>query len=366
MIDDRSNFNAKFTCTAIRCLTWVENVIVEVSSFALMRESAESMTPAEFLRHLAQLNTHQRRGRRAPHKPLLLLFALGRVLRDRDRLVRYAEVDRRVGDLMRRFGLPRSAVRPQYPFRWLLSDGLWEIPRYAELRKNASGDLYVRQLRDLGVEGGFPERVHDLLRVDPGLAWRAVEEILHGHFPESLHREIREAAGIRGERMASEAEDSSATPTLREREVDPPSFYSYPARRRRRDPLFRRRVLDEYMERCAVCDLDIRFGAMPLGLEAAHIQWHSHAGPDEVVNGLALCLLHHEAFDRGALGLEERRGTGFNVLVSHDVRESRGEAAGSLIEFSGRRIRCPRTESRAPARPFVDWHSSEVFRSPPL
>lgn len=86
------------------------------------------MTPGDFLGRLARLNTHQRRGKRAPHKPLLLLFALGRVLRDRDRLVRYEEVDRRVGDLMRRFGSPRSAIRPQYPFRWLLSDGLWEIP----------------------------------------------------------------------------------------------------------------------------------------------------------------------------------------------------------------------------------------------
>ena len=324
------------------------------------------MTPAEFLRHLAQLNTHQRRGRRAPHKPLLLLFALGRVLRDRDRLVGYAEVDRRVGDLMRRFGSPSGGVRPHYPFRWLLSDGLWDIPRYAELSKNSSGDLYVSQLRDLGVEGGFPEKVHDLLRADPGLAWQAVEEILHEHFPESLHRDIRAAAGIRGERMARHAEDASAGPTVREREIDLPSFYSYLTRRRRRDPLFRGRVLDEYVERCAVCDLDVRLGAQPLGLEAAHIQWHSHAGPDKVVNGLALCLLHHEAFDRGALGLEGRKGTGFNVLISHEVRESRGEAAGSLIEFSGRRIRSPRTESRAPARPFVDWHSSEVFRSPPL
>lgn len=323
------------------------------------------MTPSEFLRHVEQLNTHRHRGRRAPHKPLLLLFALGRVLRDRGRLVGYAEVDRRVGDLMRRFGSPRGGVRPHYPFRWLISDGLWEIPKYAELRKNASGDLYVRQLRDLGVEGGFPEKVYDLLRADPGLVWHAVEEILHGHFPESLHREIREAAGIRRERVASEADDASAAPTVRERETGPPSFYSYLARRRRRDPHFRRRVLAEYMERCAVCDLDIRLGAQPLGLEAAHIQWHSHAGPDEVANGLALCLLHHEAFDRGALGLEERKGTGFNALVSHEVRESRGEHAGSLIEFSGRRIRPPRTASRAPAPLFVEWHSKEVFRDPP-
>lgn len=329
-----------------------------------MTESAKPVTPGEFLCLLAQLNTHRRRGRRAPHKPLLLLFALGRVLRDRDRLVPYEEVDRRVGALMRRFGSPKSAIRPHYPFRWLLSDGLWEIPRYAELSKNASGDLSVRQLRDLGVEGGFPERIHHLLRANPGLAWQAAEEVLHEHFPESLHREVREAAGIRGERMAHEEEDASAAPTLREREIDP-SFYSYLARRRRRDPLFRTRVLDEYEGRCAVCDLNIRLGVQPLGLEAAHIQWHSHAGPDEVANGLALCPLHHEAFDRGALGLEERKGTGFNVLVSRDVVESRGEAAGSLIEFFGQRIRPPRTKSAAPDRLYVDWHSREVFRSPP-
>ncbi|WP_420616219.1 HNH endonuclease [Candidatus Palauibacter sp.] len=115
-----------------------------------------------------------------------------------------------------------------------------------------------------------------------------------------------------------------------------------------------------------VCDLDIRFGEQPFGVEAAHIQWHSHAGPDEVANGLALCPLHHEALDRGALGLAERKGTGLNVLISHEVRESRGGTAGSLIEFSGRRIRPPRTASRAPATLFVDWHSREVFRGPSL
>ena len=119
------------------------------------------------------------------------------------------------------------------------------------------------------------------------------------------------------------------------------------------------------VERCAVCDLDVRLGEQLLGVEAAHIQWHSHAGPDKVANGLALCLLHHKALDCGALGLEERKGTGFNVLVSRDVREWRGETAGSLIEFSGRRIRPPRTTSRAPAPTFVNWHHREVFCSPP-
>ncbi|MBT3074843.1 HNH endonuclease [Streptomyces sp. COG21] len=50
----------------------------------------------------------------------------------------------------------------------------------------------------------------------------------------------------------------------------------------------------------------------PVGLEAAHVRWWSHDGPDEVDNGLCLCSLHHKLFDRGVLGLGEDR----RILVS--------------------------------------------------
>lgn len=39
-----------------------------------------------------------------------------------------------------------------------------------------------------------------------------------------------------------------------------------------------------------------------MGLEAAHVQWHSQNGSDDVSNGLALCSLHHTLFDLGVLG----------------------------------------------------------------
>ena len=331
------------------------------------------MTAEALLRRVAGLNTYKasakRGGRRAPHKPLLLLFALGRVLRGGDRLIPFAEVERHVGGLMRSFGAPRSAVRPQYPFRWLLTDGLWDIPRFGDLLLTESGDLHVSQLRKLGVEGGLPQDVYALLRNDPRLALRAAWTVLRDHFPESVHRDIFEAAGIpealdateAGTAWESEAEDGFEDPKVRERESGEPTFYSSVTWRRRRDPLFRRRVLEAYEERCAVCDLDIRLGERLLGLEAAHIQWHSHEGPDHVTNGLALCLLHHKALDRGAMGLEERKGTGFKVLISRQVR---GERTERLVDFRGRPIRSPRTPHMAPAPSFVAWHRSEVFRSP--
>ncbi len=323
--------------------------------------SVGTVTAHEFLARLAQLHPHEHKGQRAPHKPLLLLFALGRVLRARDRLVSYVEVDRQVGQLMRSFGSPRSAVRPHYPFRWLLSDALWDIPRYSDLRKNRSGDFYVGQLSELGIEGGFPQDVYDLLRDDPGLAWRAVGEILREHFPQSLHPEIRDAAGVPDDwsKWDVEIEEAPPAPMVREAEDAAPTTYSFLARRRRRDPLFRKKVLEEYGERCSVCDLDIRLGDRLLGVEAAHIRWHSHGGPDAVTNGLALCLLHHKSLDSGALGLEEHKGTGFRVLISRDVR---GETIESLSDFSGHSIRPPRTPTVAPDGDFVRWHRREVFR----
>src|SRR5919107_1161577 len=57
---------------------------------------------------------------------------------------------------------------------------------------------------------------------------------------------------------------------------------------------FRRRVVDAYRERCALCRLRHREL-----LDAAHITADSEAAGEPVVsNGMALCKLHHAAFDR--------------------------------------------------------------------
>jgi putative restriction endonuclease len=62
---------------------------------------------------------------------------------------------------------------------------------------------------------------------------------------------------------------------------------------------FRERVLRAYLDRCAVCRLRRREL-----LTAAHILPDGHPRGEPVVpNGLALCALHHTAFDRHVLGI---------------------------------------------------------------
>jgi putative restriction endonuclease len=56
-----------------------------------------------------------------------------------------------------------------------------------------------------------------------------------------------------------------------------------------------------------MCGFDGALGRYPVGIEAAHVRWHSQEGPDEPANALALCALHHALFDLGVVGITKDR-----------------------------------------------------------
>ena len=78
---------------------------------------------------------------------------------------------------------------------------------------------------------------------------------------------------------------------------------------------FRKSVLTQYGNRCAIC----RAGLLaPTGLyvvEAAHVVPRSEWGADDVRNGIALCRNHHWAFDSGLFGV----GDDLRVFVPPSV-----------------------------------------------
>jgi putative restriction endonuclease len=70
-------------------------------------------------------------------------------------------------------------------------------------------------------------------------------------------------------------------------------------RRAARDARFRRKVLTAYGNRCAVCGVQLRL------LDAAHVLPVEHAGStDDTNNGVALCALHHRAYDRALIAFD--------------------------------------------------------------
>ena len=74
---------------------------------------------------------------------------------------------------------------------------------------------------------------------------------------------------------------------------------------------FRTRVLRAYRQSCTVCRL-----AHAELLDAAHILADTHPkGEPHVSNGMAMCKLHHAAFDRNILGIRPDRV----VQIRHDI-----------------------------------------------
>lgn len=82
-------------------------------------------------------------------------------------------------------------------------------------------------------------------------------------------------------------------------------------RRALRDTSFKDRVLTAYSHRCSVCALQLDL------IEAAHIVPVAVPNStDETANGLALCALHHKAYDKALLDVDDR----YHVLMSNSER----------------------------------------------
>ena len=284
------------------------------------------------------LRPWQKSGKRAPHKPLLVLYAIRRLLQDSERCLRYSEVHENLRKLLEEFGPTEAKPRPYYPFWHLKNDGVWEIPDAEKIRETVSGDPFKRDLDRHDVSGGFPKDIAHQLQKDSTLSLEIIQSLLEIHFPHSIHEDILQAV-----------------------EIDSPLQISKPQRRdpkrRKRDHSFRANILKAYEYKCAVCGFDVKLGASPIALEAAHIKWYTHRGPDTEVNGLALCSLHHKLFDRGAFTLSEER----QILVSKDADGSVGFEEW-LMRFHGETISFPQRQSYYPAPEFTSWHVKEVFK----
>ena len=312
------------------------------------RDTRHSPMTADIQGRFQALNVWHQSGRRAPHKPLLALWAIGRCLRGEPRLAPYKLVDKELADLLRRFGPHRKTIHTEYPFWRMRRDGVWEVDRPSLVGRTPIGDAHKGDLKRHQICGGLMEADYSMLQMDPSLALRIAENLVVSHFSASLHDAVLEA-----------------TVTLPDRVFEVEIFVRDEltvSRRRRRDPRFRAKVLEAYGGRCAVCEFAGHIRGEPLAIEAAHIKWHEFRGPDEVENGLALCSLHHALFDKGAYTLlpENEELT----LVVADVVAGAG-VEPVLRRYHRERLRSPPLDGFSRPHPgFLAWHRREVFQAP--
>jgi putative restriction endonuclease len=138
-----------------------------------------------------QIKIWHRRGERAPHKPLLLLVALGRVSKGNPRLEEFSSYQEMMRSLLSKYAPQRRSIHSEYPFWRLQTDGLWEVqPRDGLRIRKINKDPLKSELLEKRVKGGFKEEVWLALKNDPTLLKRVVQILVTKHFPPIQHDSV--------------------------------------------------------------------------------------------------------------------------------------------------------------------------------
>ncbi len=175
--------------------------------------------------------------------------------------------------------------------------------------------------------------------VTPGRYLAAWPAYVAGDDPGSLTFTVaiddRVMFGTRSGRVAEDAEDNIRR------------YTTAAVQRRLHQQTFRERVLQAYRDHCAICRL--RHKEL---LDAAHIISDNEPhGVPTVANGIALCKLHHAAFDSHIIGVTPD----CVIEVREDIlREIDGPMLlHGLQGFHGSHLRTPREERWKPGRDFL-------------
>ena len=303
----------------------------------MTRDGVEAISEADYwVDRVRSIRRFTRRDKdaRAPYKPLLLLWLIGRLAEGQPAQVSFKEAELDLKLLMHRYRLGRN-VRVAYPFVYLGQNReLWTVG-------DSNGNDVTRMpqatkespvfLREEAVGALTPE--FELALHGPGVRSAVVNALLHMEFPETLHEGILDDVGL-GHLVALAST--------------------------RRDPSFKSTVLLAYEDRCSFCGFGGNLRGALVGVDAAHVKMRSHSGPDRIDNGLALCALHHRLFDRGALGLDEQ----LRILVSQHVMLREDESPVPVKDLVGAPMRRPQPGYKPPAVSFVRWHYRNLFIGP--
>ena len=106
-----------------------------------------SISTEKYLAILRNLNVNRRGDRRAPHKPLLLLSAIAKVLEGAE-VFSFSDVELELQPLLKSYEPPvKGRHQPELPYWHLCSDKLWVIPDGDDLPRQRVGFPKMSSLR---------------------------------------------------------------------------------------------------------------------------------------------------------------------------------------------------------------------------
>lgn len=148
------------------------------------------MNREEVTRKIDTMRVWHRGDDRALHKPLLVLYAVGALLKGKSRLISYVEIDKNLGSLLSEFSSTRSPQGTDHPFWRLQNDGIWEVTGAERVRVDKRKNPSKGDLLDYKVHGGFTEEIFNLLKMEADLPFEIAQMVLDKHFSTDLHAEI--------------------------------------------------------------------------------------------------------------------------------------------------------------------------------
>ena len=174
---------------------------------------------------------------------------------------------------------------------------------------------------------------------------RYIDDGVHGQVElQAFHDEAFDAVYRSQEQEEQEQELADSDWTLQD--IDAASVKRWQSVRRHQQR-FAKQVKAAYSNGCAVCTLKQK----PL-LEAAHILPFAKGGPPMVPNGMALCSIHHRAYDENIVGVTPD----YTVEVNTDILALKNGPMllHGLQEMHGRSLSVPQEQTAQPNRDYLD------------
>ncbi|KAB8144902.1 HNH endonuclease [Chloroflexia bacterium SDU3-3] len=297
---------------------------------------------------------------RAPHKPLLLLSILD--------LIAQGQIQTNVivpnADLLDVFDLYWVKVMGReregnlaMPFFHLRSEGFWHLIALPGQDALLSSARQIRSLRDLraAVLGASLDRNLFQLLTQPHSRDDLRRVLIERYFAPETRPLLVEAGQIAQDSFTYSRELLDRTRGVFRIEEAPDADEGF--RSESRSAAFRRVMVQAYAHTCAACGIRLLTPEGRTAVAAAHIVPWSHSHNDDPRNGLALCGLHHWAFDQGMITVTPAHQLAVSPAVADDA------GAAPIRDLGGRAIHLPADARLRPATEALRWHGRNIFRA---
>jgi len=143
------------------------------------------MTNSEILKLFSSINCARQGDGFAPHKPILILLLLERVLNGHTNSFSFAELDHDLKKLLEKYGSNNASNTRNEPFWRLKNDGLWDITAPSELSSQSSTPT-PNQLIEAEVYAQLKDDLYQGIRHNPELIAEIAKSLVTQFISEPL------------------------------------------------------------------------------------------------------------------------------------------------------------------------------------